>query len=259
MSSNNSSKGATENLEKIDNTLSSTKKIYYSILDKQLHENIFKPLNETLVQRQQTNVINRYNNNNSSINNFASTKFNTGEFHESLDDLTVALSSLKNYLIMKEKVVKEEKKQEILESNKYASSQNNIINTKNIIDNDLLLDTNKNSVENMNPNDPFNLDNNSNTINNNFGLEGLTSATNNNRNASNTNTSNSNNNQSLADFGLDLSMFGLDNNMPTTGTDALRSMSNKSNNLGSSVNNNNSNSTNTTNNNANFEFNFDWE
>lgn len=113
-----------ENLEKIDNTLPDSKKIYYSALDKAFHENLFKPLNEGLIARQKTSLLNRYNTNHISIKGNSKYKVNTSEFYEVLDELDVTLNNLKEYILQKEKVFKEQRKQEIIENERNAQKIN---------------------------------------------------------------------------------------------------------------------------------------
>lgn len=279
-------KKTSESLEKIDNTLTDTHKIYYSVLDKHLHENIFRPLNEVLAQRQQANIINRYNN--AFLNESGANTYNTSEFHGSLDDLNVTLNNLKTYLISKEKLTKEQRSLEIIESRKHTATANTAtaMPENNIIDSDIMLTGSKPITGNVN--DPFNLETNMSSLNS-FGLDPITTAP-------NTSTMNTNNNQQLADFGLDLSMFGLENNIPPAATETTSanaasnpivsantaSSANKGEpdlmtdinlnefnldnfdlNLDLGGNNNGAGTNNSAGNNSatnpNFEFNFDWE
>ncbi|XBW38054.1 hypothetical protein QEN19_003641 [Hanseniaspora menglaensis] len=234
-----------KNLEKIDNTLDETKKIYYSVLDKQIHENIFKPLNDTLAHRQQANIINRYNN--VFLNEISGNKFNTNEFHDSLDDLNVSLNNLKSHLILREKKLKNEKKLEIIESNKFANtsvkSNNSMIPSGSGLDAEVLGASSKGAMPGTRTNDPFNLDTNGsmNALNG-FGIEGITSAT-----ATTTSNLNTTTNQPLGDFGIDLSMFGFDNtnnNLQPTGTDTNMNTITTSNNSTNANNNNSNNNSN---------------
>jgi len=258
-----------QNLEKIDNTLPNSKKIYYSALDRTFHENLFRPLNEGLIARQKSSLLNRYNTNHVFLKGNSKYKVNTSEFYEVLDELDVTLNNLKEYLLQKEKLFKDQRKEEILENERNAqkiSEQNAIneqqaqsmpaqnqsvgINNSNSIDNDFLMnigsdftDNFSNKMESTNDHgiNDFNIGGNTNTsYNNNQNNASYSTnpvATNQNNNTSQPLSKNNGNNamDSLNDFGIDLSMFELDNNLGNSSANTNQNIEKKP----TSVNSNN--------------------